>query len=85
MSGCLGHHPWKGLPVGGQRHGVLWGRDWPTASGREGLSLEMLHAAHVHTWPANICTKQAVLLHCPHSSERCCQLTPPCQGTKLYQ
>lgn len=38
-----------------------------------------------HTWPANSCTKQSVLLHCPDSSERCCRLTLPCQGTKLYQ
>ena len=74
--GCLG---------GDRGMGGYGGRDWPTASGREGLSLEMLHAAHVHTWPANSCTKQAVLLRCPHSSERCCRLTPPCLGTKLYQ
>ena len=86
MSGCLGHHPWKGLPEGRQRHGGLWGGDWPPASGREGLSLEVLHAAHFH--PQLACEQ----LHAassapalPHGPERCCQPTLPLQGTKLYE
>lgn len=86
MSGCLGHHPWKGLPEGGQRHGGLQGETGPLPVAGRGFHWKCyMQLTSTHTWPASSCAQQAVPLRCPHGSEGCCQLMPPRQGAKLYQ